>query len=254
MTPPRSDDPTDDELRRLVRRGRRDLASVDVDDLLTAWDRVQASLWGADDPPSAPSTSASTPVPAAPAATSAGDTSDEGGPRVTGTTERAVTSTTEGSTSTGTAPASGWGRAVPLAAAAMVALVVGAAGGVLAARSIETQPVPATLATARLEPVGGGTTPGVDAAVRGAADGPRTVEVDLTGLSADDGFLELWLLDPTTGAMTSLGPSRPDATYVIPDGTDVASLPVLDVSLEPHDGDPTHSGDSLLRGEVRWTG
>lgn len=50
--------------------------------------------------------------------------------------------------------------------------------------------------------------------------------------------------------MVSLGPSRPDGRYAVPSGVDAGRFPVVDVSLEPPDGDPTHSGTSVLRGTL----
>jgi hypothetical protein len=48
--------------------------------------------------------------------------------------------------------------------------------------------------------------------------------------------------------MVSLGPLRADGRYAIPDGVDVRAFPVVDVSIEPLDGEPTHSGRSVMRG------
>ena len=48
--------------------------------------------------------------------------------------------------------------------------------------------------------------------------------------------------------VVSLGTARPDGTYDFPPGLSLADCPVVDVSTEPFDGNPTHSGDSLLRG------
>ena len=70
------------------------------------------------------------------------------------------------------------------------------------------------------------------------------------GLDPDDGYLELWLIDPTVTRLVSLGPLRTDGIYDIPAGVDPAAFPIVDVSVEPVDGDPTHSGDSVLRGEL----
>jgi hypothetical protein len=36
--------------------------------------------------------------------------------------------------------------------------------------------------------------------------------------------------------------------FVLPENLDVGEFPVVDVSNEPIDGDPTHSGDSIVRG------
>ena len=39
-------------------------------------------------------------------------------------------------------------------------------------------------------------------------------------------------------------------TLALPEGLDLAEYPIVDVSLEPLDGDPTHSGVSVARGEL----
>jgi hypothetical protein len=48
----------------------------------------------------------------------------------------------------------------------------------------------------------------------------------------------------------SLGPARTDGRYQIPPDVDVGAFPVVDVSIEPPDGVPTHSGVSALRGTL----
>lgn len=70
------------------------------------------------------------------------------------------------------------------------------------------------------------------------------------GDAADDGYVEVWLIDPTVSRLVSLGPLQADGVYDIPAGLDPTSFPIVDVSAEPLDGDPTHSGDSLLRGTL----
>jgi hypothetical protein len=50
----------------------------------------------------------------------------------------------------------------------------------------------------------------------------------------------------------SLGPLRPDGSYDLPPGLDPEQFPIVDVSVEPLDGDPAHSGDSRLRGQLRF--
>lgn len=139
----------------------------------------------------------------------------------------------------------------PTAAAAAVALVVGVATGSLLT-SVGTDATPTTLATVELAPLTDDAAPTTAQLV----DGPdgRTIDLDLSALPATDGFHEVWLLDPATGALVSLGPARADSTYVVPDTVDLVQLPVLDVSVEPHDGDPAHSGASVLRGDVTWLG
>jgi hypothetical protein len=38
--------------------------------------------------------------------------------------------------------------------------------------------------------------------------------------------------------------------FELPPGVDIGEYPVVDVSVEPLDGDPAHSGRSVLRGTI----
>lgn len=81
-------------------------------------------------------------------------------------------------------------------------------------------------------------------------DGKELV-VDVADLSAGEGFYEVWLIDPKTFEMIGLGALSNDAgRFPIPDGLDLGRYTVVDVSLEPFDGDPVHSRDSVVRGEL----
>ena len=81
-------------------------------------------------------------------------------------------------------------------------------------------------------------------------DGHYQLRLETSDLADDDGYLELWLIDPTVTRMVSLGPLRADGLYDLPPGVDPAEFPVVDVSAEPVDGNPAHSGQSLLRGTL----
>ena len=51
--------------------------------------------------------------------------------------------------------------------------------------------------------------------------------------------------------MVPLGVLRPGTqTFELPAGLDLGEYPIVDVSVEPLDGDPTHSGISVARGEL----
>jgi len=39
--------------------------------------------------------------------------------------------------------------------------------------------------------------------------------------------------------------------FPLPDDLDLAAYPVVDISEEPFDGNPGHSGDSIVRGVLR---
>ncbi len=77
-----------------------------------------------------------------------------------------------------------------------------------------------------------------------------TVTVDAPTTPTGD-FQEVWLIDRDVVGMVSLGPLEGSSgQFVIPAGVDVALFPVVDVSLEPVDGVPTHSGNSIVRGTL----
>jgi Anti-sigma-K factor rskA len=143
-------------------------------------------------------------------------------------------------------------RVPALAAAALGGVVAGVAGSLLVARdgpAPDSGTEPAVVAQAPLDPLpdraGTGT-----ARVEQAGQGRRLV-VDTAGLDAAAGFYEVWLLDAATGRMVSLGVlSGSTGAYALPPGLELGDYPLVDVSLEPYDGDPAHSGDSHLRGEL----
>jgi hypothetical protein len=152
-----------------------------------------------------------------------------------------------------------------IAAAAAAGLVVGGAGtAALVVRPDERPAVsePVVLAAAELEAFDAGEGTAVQgsaqlAAVDGAGSGDRVLQVRVDDLpDTGDGFFEAWLIDPDTGALVSLGPvrtgdpGRVTAELAVPRGLDVDAYDVVDLSAEPLDGDPTHSGVSLARGTL----
>ena len=89
-----------------------------------------------------------------------------------------------------------------------------------------------------------------NAAVLATADGDR-LRVELDAPETDDGYYEVWLLEPAVERMVQVGVVRGGTTTLaLPEGIDLAEYPIVDVSLEPLDGDPTHSGVSVARGEL----
>lgn len=82
----------------------------------------------------------------------------------------------------------------------------------------------------------------------------RELRVETVGLEPEAGaFYELWLLDFEDGELSdlvSLGFIEADGTYVIDDAVDLDEFNVVDISIEPDDGNPEHSGNSVLRGEL----
>jgi anti-sigma-K factor RskA len=91
-----------------------------------------------------------------------------------------------------------------------------------------------------------------EAIVMDSADG-QVVRVDARSLPASEGFYEVWLLDEGLTKLVALGalPAGSVGTFTIPPGLSVAEFPVVDISLESNDGDPSHSKNSLMRGELK---
>ncbi|MCE9621414.1 MAG: anti-sigma factor [Actinomycetia bacterium] len=90
-----------------------------------------------------------------------------------------------------------------------------------------------------------------DATLVRLADGHFALDVDVADLPpTEDGFLELWIIDTNVDSMYSLGPLHGSGRYPLPDHVNPAAFPVVDISIEPTDGEPTHSGRSILRGQL----
>lgn len=137
-----------------------------------------------------------------------------------------------------------------LAAAAVAVLAIGVAIGVLVARDggDDGPPEGPALALTRLGEAGPSARG--EARVVGREDG--SLRVNVSGLAPSDGaYYELWLLDDTD-RMVSLGsfrvPASGTAEVDVPLPVPVTDFRFIDVSREPDDGDPAHSGDSVLRG------
>ena len=137
-------------------------------------------------------------------------------------------------------------RAWWLSAAAALAAVVAIGGGALLAS--DPDPPPLVLAVAELEPLDERADPLAARVV--ADDAGVSLEVDEAVLPESDGYYEVWLIDEAVDGMVSLGPLQPGGRHRVPDGLDLGAFPILDVSVEPFDGDPAHSGDSLLRAQL----
>jgi len=135
-----------------------------------------------------------------------------------------------------------------IAGAAAAGIVVGAVGvGWVLTRDDPKDVV----ATATLEPLPGWTAAG-SAKVETTRDGSRVLVVDVDEKSTPDGFREVWLLTPDAKGLVSVGTlDGSSGRFDLPAGLDLTEFPVVDVSQEPFDGNPAHSGDSIVRGALR---
>ena len=85
-------------------------------------------------------------------------------------------------------------------------------------------------------------------------DGDGTTELEISTRGLDDvpeGFYEVWVIDPDDlTSMYSLGAlgTQAGGRFTVPPNVDLDRFSVVDVSIEPVDGDPTHSTNSVLRG------
>lgn len=152
-------------------------------------------------------------------------------------------------------PPSG-GRSVLLVAAVLL-LVLAVTGGVAALGAIGSDD-PTLAAEAALSSEGlTGAEPATGRAELLRVDERRVLDVSVPDVRAADGtVLEVWLIDPASDGLQSLGtivdgdgPTR----LPVPDAIDVARFSVVDVSVEPLDGDPSHSADSVVRGPLAPT-
>lgn len=147
------------------------------------------------------------------------------------------------------------------AVAAATVLVVAGAIAVTAVRS--NSPAAPVVATAELtwdasafDPIGS------EAAATAELVGDEsgyTIDIDQARLPdpvADGEELELWLIQPDAennpAALVSLGTidTASTTTFNVPDGFDPGEYFIVDISIEPNDGNPAHSGRSILRGPL----
>jgi len=85
-------------------------------------------------------------------------------------------------------------------------------------------------------------------------DGRTTLVVDLRGARDEPdggGLREVWMMRADLKGLVSVGFLDGDrGRFTVPAAMDSAAFPVVDVSAEADDGDPTHSGDSIVRGTL----
>ena len=141
-----------------------------------------------------------------------------------------------------------WGLA---AAAASVALVAGVGAGVVWDRATTQEPSDPIIAQAPLDALPDWPDASGQATIETAPDGTRQAVISVDAPPSADGYREVWLLAEDLSNLTSLGVLEgSQGRFDIPDDLDLAAFPLVDVSLEPLDGDPTHSGDSIVRGSL----
>lgn len=150
-------------------------------------------------------------------------------------------------------------RTIPAWAAGLaagVALVAGLGlgrltGGSEVLEAVDPAPGQGTVvAAADLTALDSDAARGVASAVR--ADDTTTLRVEASALGDEDGFHQVWLINVDGTRMVALGvlASGDDGEFEVPMGLIEEGYRIVDISVEPEDGDPTHSGVSLARGEL----
>ncbi|WJL95844.1 anti-sigma factor [Microbacterium sp. ET2] len=94
--------------------------------------------------------------------------------------------------------------------------------------------------------------PGAEGSAVVVERGDETViEVALDADVDPDSNREVWLITEDASEIISLGMLEGQTgEFVVPDTIDLREFVLVDVSDEPVDGDPTHSGDSIVRGAL----
>lgn len=139
------------------------------------------------------------------------------------------------------------------AAAAVVGLVLGLGGGwyLFAGGPGGADTVVSRTA---LDPLPGWSGARGSAELERDGDGRLSLVVDLDHRAADGAapLREVWMMRSDLSGLVSVGFLDGDTgRFVVPSGVDPSRYPVVDVSAESNDGDPAHSGDSVVRGTLR---
>lgn len=135
------------------------------------------------------------------------------------------------------------------AVTAAAAALLGVVGTLAVVRPDAPEPAPQVLASGSLAAYGA-TPPQAAGNARVFADG--RLHLHVSNLPEVPGYYEVWLIDPRTMEMFSVGVlgGGADALLPLPPDVDLDRYSVVDVSAERYDNNTAHSGDSLLRGTL----
>jgi hypothetical protein len=144
----------------------------------------------------------------------------------------------------------------------VVGIVVGL--GIAALPGVRTapapRPTPAVVSRATLDALPGWGGSRGRAELERSSDGGLELVVDVAAGqpaagSADPPLREVWMMRSDHSGLVSVGfLDRGRGRFTVPAGVDPTSYPVIDVSAEADDGDPAHSGDSIVRGTLSERG
>ena len=151
-------------------------------------------------------------------------------------------------------------RGVPLWAAGLAAAVTLVAGLGIGRMTVDPEtpagPPVDVVASTDLTSLEGAEPRGLASAVRtGGADRAGdvvTLRIDADALGGQEGIHEVWLLNVDGTRLIAVGllTAGDEGEFEVPESLLDAGYRIVDISVEPDDGDPTHSGVSLARGEL----
>lgn len=141
-----------------------------------------------------------------------------------------------------------WFGRTQILSVAAAALVVVALMTALTVRNTSDDPV--ELAVASLTDDGLPESTPATAQARFVCTGDQcSIDVDLSAVpDAGNADLELWVINSDVSDMHSLGLITTSGLFELPEGVTSDGFPIVDISIEPRDGDVKHSGRSVLRG------
>lgn len=134
----------------------------------------------------------------------------------------------------------------------IVALVAGIGVGAVLFRSDD--PAATVVSRTALDPLPGWNGAAGSAELERDAQGRLMLVVDLDHRATEGQapLREVWMMRSDLRGLVSVGFLDGDTgRFVVPSGVDPSRYPVVDVSAEADDGNPTHSGDSVVRGTLR---
>jgi hypothetical protein len=142
-----------------------------------------------------------------------------------------------------------WVRVVAIGMA--VCLVIALSIGGLATLTFG-RATPAVVASATLEVLPGREGATGVATLERSLNGGHQLRVTVDGAAtAGDARREVWLVYGGGTGLVSLGTlDDSSGVFTVPDHVSIRENDLVDVSEEPRDGDPAHSGDSIVRGAL----
>jgi hypothetical protein len=143
-------------------------------------------------------------------------------------------------------------RTVPVAVTSIVAaiaLLVGIGGGIVVL-DFHPRPPEAVVAATTLQALPNWPTARGEAMVENTSSGQRELVVNLSSVPASVGaFREVWIMSSSLKKLISLGVLVGDSgRFAMPADISMDAYPVVDVSEQPDNGNPAHSGNSIVRG------